>query len=169
MTDPLSPEEAGAPADPQIRLAELEGEVAKLRDTFLRGQADAQNQQRRHQREREELRKFAAAGVLEDLLPALDSLSLGLESAAGKTEAQAVVEGFRLAVAQLRSILASNGLVEIKPLEVPFNPTQHEAVGEEASATAPEGHVLRVARSGWLLHERVIRPAAVFVSSGAAK
>jgi len=62
MTDTPAPEPA--PPDAATRIAELEGEVARLRDTVLRGQADQQNQQRRHQRDREELRKFASAGLL---------------------------------------------------------------------------------------------------------
>lgn len=168
MTEP-APEAAPNPADPAVRLAELEGEVARLKDTVLRSNADQQNQQRRHQREREELRKFATAGLLEDLLPALDSLALGLESAATQTDGRAVAEGFRMAVGQLRGILAGQGLVEVNPVGLPFDPARHEAVGSEPSATAAEGTVLRVARSGWLLHDRVLRPAAVFVSSGPAQ
>ncbi len=168
MTEPAS-EAASNPVDPAVRLAELEGEVARLKDTVLRSNADQQNQQRRHQREREELRKFATSGLLEDLLPALDSLALGLESASAQTEGRAVAEGFRMAVGQLRGILAGQGLVEVNPVGQPFDPSRHEAVGSEASATAAEGTVLRVARSGWLLHDRVLRPAAVFVSSGPAQ
>jgi molecular chaperone GrpE len=150
MSDPTPSPEPTQP-DAATRIAELEGQVALLKDTVLRSNADQQNQQRRHQREREELRKFATAGLLEDLLPALDSLSLGLDSAAKQTDGRAVAEGFRMAVGQ------------------PFDPSRHEAVGSEPSADIAEGTVLRVARSGWLLHERVVRPAAVFVSAGAAK
>lgn len=168
MSDP-APEAAPNPADPAVRLAELEGEVARLKDTVLRSNADQQNQQRRHQREREELRKYATAGLLEDLLPALDSLALGLESAATQSDGRAVAEGFRMAVGQLRGILSGQGLVEVNPAGQPFDPARHEAVGSEASATVAEGTVLRVARSGWLLHDRVLRPAAVFVSSGPAQ
>ncbi len=168
MTEP-SPEAAPAPVDPAVRLAELEGEVARLKDTVLRSNADQQNQQRRHQREREELRKYATSGLLEDLLPALDSLALGLESASAQTDGRAVAEGFRMAIGQLRGILAGQGLVEVNPVGQPFDPARHEAVGSEASATVVEGTVLRVARSGWLLHDRVLRPAAVFVSSGPAQ
>jgi molecular chaperone GrpE len=152
-----------------VRLAELEGEVARLKDTVLRSNADQQNQQRRHQREREELRKYATAGLLEDLLPALDSLALGLESASTQADGRAVAEGFRMAVGQLRGILSGQGLVEVNPTGQPFDPARHEAVGSEASATVAEGTVLRVARAGWLLHDRVLRPAAVFVSSGPAQ
>ena len=168
MTEPTS-EAAPNPADPAVRLAELEGEVARLKDTVLRSNADQQNQQRRHQREREELRKYATAGLLEDLLPALDSLALGLESASTQADGRAVAEGFRMAVGQLRGILAGQGLVEVNPTGQPFDPARHEAVGSEASATVAEGTVLRVARAGWLLHDRVLRPAAVFVSAGPAQ
>jgi molecular chaperone GrpE len=168
MTEPIPASEPIQP-DAATRIAELEGQVALLKDTVLRSNADQQNQQRRHQREREELRKFATTGLLEDLLPALDSLNLGLESATKQTEGRAVAEGFRMAVGQLRAILASQGLVEVTPVGQPFDPARHEAVGSEPSADVAEGTVLRVARSGWLLHDRVLRPAAVFVSSGATK
>jgi molecular chaperone GrpE len=168
MSEP-APEAAPNPADSAVRLAELEGEIARLKDTVLRSNADQQNQQRRHQREREELRKYATAGLLEDLLPALDSLALGLESASTQADGRAVAEGFRMAVGQLRGILSGQGLVEVNPTGQPFDPARHEAVGSEASATVAEGTVLRVARAGWLLHDRVLRPAAVFVSSGPAQ
>ena len=168
MSEP-APEAAPNPADPAVRLAEPEGEIARLKDTVLRSNADQQNQQRRHQREREELRKYATAGLLEDLLPALDSLALGLESASTQADGRAVAEGFRMAVGQLRGILAGQGLVEVNPTGQPFDPARHEAVGSEASATVAEGTVLRVARAGWLLHDRVLRPAAVFVSAGPAQ
>ena len=146
MTDTPAPEPV--PPDAATRLAELEGEVARLRDTVLRSQADQQNQQRRHQRDREELRKFA--------------------SAQGQAEGRAVAEGFRMAVNQLRNTLAQQGLAELNPLGQPFNPSHHEAVSQEASDTVSEGSVTRVARPGWSLHERVLRPAAVFVSTGPA-
>ena len=166
MTEPTQPEAEGLAA---LRVTELEAEVARLRDTVLRSNADQQNQQRRHQRDREELRKFATMGLIEDLLPALDSLNLGLESAAGQADGRAVAEGFRMAISQLRAVLAAQGLSEVNPLGVAFDPTRHEAVGQEPSDTVPEGSVVRVARAGWLLHDRVIRPAAVFVSSGVAQ
>lgn len=168
------PSQASAPApepgaDLRLRIAELEGEALRLRDTLLRSTADQQNQQRRHQREREDLRKYAVAGLVEDLLPALDAFSLGLGSAASQSDGRAVAEGFRMAVTQLRTILSSHGLVEISPAGQAFDPARHESVGQEPSADVPEGSVVRVARSGWLLHDRVIRPAAVFISSGPAR
>ncbi len=156
------------PADLSSRVTELETEVARLRDSLLRSQADQQNQQRRHARDREDLRKYATSALVEDLLPALDALALGLESAKQQTEGKAVVEGFRMAIQQLRSVLSANGLTEVNPLGQVFNPAQHETVGQQPSDKIPEGHVAVVARSGWLLNERVLRPAAVILSTGPA-
>ena len=166
MSEPTPTPENPSPADPALRLSELEGEVARLKDTLLRSHADQQNQQRRHQRERDELRKFAVAGLVEDLLPALDSLALGLESATRQPEGKAVAEGFRMAVSQLRATLAGHGLAEINPQGQMFDPARHESVGQQPSATVPEGQVALVARPGWALHDRVLRPAAVFLSTG---
>lgn len=171
MSEP-SAESAPAPepgSDLRLRVAELEGEVLRLRETLLRGAADQQNQQRRHQRERDDLRKYAVTGLVEDLLPALDAFSLGLASASAQADGRAVAEGFRMAVTQLRTILSSHGLVEIVPAGQAFDPARHESVGQEPSSEVPEGAVVRVARSGWLLHDRVVRPAAVFISSGPAR
>lgn len=161
------PSEPSAAVDP--RVAELEAEVARLRDAVLRAQADQQNQARRHQRDLADLRKFAATPVLEDILPALDSLRIGLESAGQQASAAAVAAGFTLAVQQLRAALASHGLSEVEALGRPFDPARHEALSQEASATIAEGSVVRVLRSGWVLNDRLIRAAGVVVSTGPAK
>ena len=165
--NPVPPEVNSGPA-PDARLAELEAEVARLRDALLRAQADQQNQARRHQRELADLRKFAATPVMEDILPALDSLRLGLESAATQTDAAKVAQGFALAAQQLRSALAANGLVEVEAAGKPFDPARHEALSQEPSPTVPEGSVVRVLRSGWMLNDRLLRAAGVTVSTGPA-
>jgi molecular chaperone GrpE len=154
-------------ASPEVmRLAELEGEIIKLKDSILRSQADQQNQQRRHRQERDESRKFATANLIEELLPALDSLELGMISSPAQGEGRAVAEGFRMAIQQLHSILASQGLAEINPAGKPFDHAKHEAVAQEASDTVAEGIIIKVARKGWILNDRVLRHASVIVSSG---
>jgi len=168
MTD-ATPPDAVPPVPPEVtRVQELETEVARLRDALLRSQADQQNQQRRFQRDREDLRKYATASFIEDLLPSLDALSLGLVAANGQNESKAVAEGFRMAIQQLRQTLQTHGLVELNPAHAVFNPAQHEAVAQQPSDTVPEGTIIQVARVGWALHERVLRPASVIVSSGPA-
>lgn len=154
-------------ADPAARLSALEAELAQLRDAALRAAADQQNQARRHQRDLADLRRFAASGVIEDLLPAIDSLRLGLATSDGQPGA-AVAAGFALAVQQLTGALAAHGLREVEALGKPFDPAVHEALSQEASAAHPEGAVTRVLRTGWFLHDRLLRPAGVVVSTGPA-
>lgn len=166
MSEPAQPD-SPTPASPEAdpRIAALEAELAQLREAALRAAADHQNQSRRHQRDLADLRKFAAAAVIEDLLPSIDSLRLGLSTSDGQPGA-AVAAGFSLATQQLVGALAAHGLREIEALGLPFDPARHEALSQEASATAPEGTVTRVLRTGWLLHERLLRPAGVVVSTG---
>ena len=148
------------------RIAELEKEIATLKDAIIRSAADQQNQQRRHRLEREETRKFATANLIEELLPALDSLDLGMNSSPAQGEGRAVAEGFRMAIQQLHSILNSQGLSEINPVGKSFDHAKHEAVAQEASDTVAEGFIITVARKGWALNDRVLRHASVIVSSG---
>jgi len=171
MNDPETPPPEEIKPEPSAspeatRLAELEGEIIKLKDSILRSQADQQNQQRRHRQERDESRKFATANLIEELLPALDSLELGMISSPAQGEGRAVAEGFRMAIQQLHSILASQGLAEINPAGKPFDHAKHEAVAQEASDTVAEGIIIKVARKGWILNDRVLRHASVIVSSG---
>jgi molecular chaperone GrpE len=155
------------PATEASRLSELEAEILKLKDSLLRSQADQQNQQRRHRQEREEARKYATANLIEELLPALDSLELGLSTSSAQAEGKAVAEGFRMAIQQLHKILGDQGLSQINPEGKAFDPSKHEAVAQEASDSIPEGSIIKVARRGWILNDRVLRPASVIVSSGA--
>jgi len=165
-----APQEPIPEATPAIdtRIVELEAEVARLRDAVLRAQADQQNQARRHQRDLVDLRKFAASPVIEDILPALDSLRIGLESASTQASAAAVATGFAMAVQQLRSALSSHGLVEVEATGQVFDPSRHEALAQETSDVIAEGNVVRVLRSGWMLNDRLLRPAGVVVSKGPA-
>jgi len=148
------------------RIAELEAEIFKLKDSILRSQADQQNQQRRHRQERDDSRKYATANLIEELLPALDSLELGMSSSPAQGEGRAVAEGFRMAIQQLHTILSSQGLSEINPAGKPFDHAKHEAVAQEVSDTVAEGVIIKVARKGWILNDRVLRHASVIVSSG---
>lgn len=168
MSEPAPSEPSPNPeADPAARLQALEAELAQLRDAALRAAADHQNQARRHQRDLADLRRYASSAVIEDLLPAIDSLRLGLATSEGQPGA-AVAAGFALAIQQLTGALASHGLREVEALGKPFDPAVHEALSQEASAEHPEGNVTKVLRTGWLLQDRLLRPAGVVVSTGPA-
>jgi molecular chaperone GrpE len=171
-TKDAAPEPAFAPASAEAKgdeLAAARKEAAEARDRHLRAVADLENFRRRTVREKEELRLYAASRVLEDLLPVLDSLSLGLEaSRQPNAELKTLVGGVEIAAQQLKAALANHGLAEINPAGQPFDPHRHEALSHQPSDTVPAEHVLAVVRTGFMLHNRLLRPASVIVSSGPA-
>jgi molecular chaperone GrpE len=152
--------------------AELEAakkEAALAQDRFLRAVADLENYRRRALREKEELRLSAGGRIVEDVLPVLDNLALGLNAARQpNADVKTLVGGVELVLQQLKSALVKHGLVEISPLGSPFNPHEQEAISHEPSSEVPAEHVLTVVRSGFMLNGRLLRPASVVVSSGPA-
>lgn len=153
--------------DPAAQLEGAKKEAADNYDRYVRAVADLENFRRRTVREKEELRQFAASRLLEDLLPVLDNLALGL-SAAGKPHAdlKTVASGVGVALQQLKGALAAHGMVEINPVGLPFDPHQHEAISHAPSPDVPSEHVVTVVRPGYSLNGRLLRPATVVVSSG---
>jgi molecular chaperone GrpE len=144
-------------------------EAAHAQDRFLRAVADLENYRRRAVREKEELRLSAAGRIVEDVLPVLDNLALGLNAARQpNADVKTLVGGVELVLQQLKSALAKHGLVEINPIGKPFNPHEQEAISHEPSHEVAAEHVLTVVRSGFTLNGRLLRPAAVVVSSGPA-
>jgi molecular chaperone GrpE len=172
-TDTLNPvppaEAAAAPNAPALdALATAKQEAAANYDRYLRAVADLENFRRRAVREKDELRQFATARVLEDLLPVMDNLALGLTAARQPgADLPALAGGVDLVLNQFKSTLASHGLKEISPLGQPFDANLHEALSAQPSATVPEGNVMTVVRTGYSLNGRLLRPAAVIVSGGA--
>ena len=169
---PASPPPAEKPASPspEEQLAAAKKEAAENYHRYLRAVADLENYRKRTVREKDELRQYAATRVLEDLLPVLDNLALGL-AAAKQTgaEMKGLIGGVEMVMAQLKAALANHGLVEIDPAGQAFDPHQHQAISHQPSADIPAEHVLTVVRTGYALNGRLLRPASVIVSSGAAK
>jgi molecular chaperone GrpE len=153
--------------DTQISLLETELEAAKaeaaqLREEGLRERADLDNQRKRLAREIEMARKFANERLLSDLLPVIDSLEAGLQAAG--SDSNALRDGMELTLRQLLKVAGDNGLVEVDPAGQPFNPEHHQAMSTVESADHAPGHVVQVYQKGWLLNERLLRPALVLVS-----
>lgn len=143
-------------------LENLRAEVARIREDALRERAELDNQRKRLQRDVELARKFANERLLGDLLPVIDSLEAGL--AAAPADAGAVREGMELTLRQLLKVAADHGLKAVDPVGQPFNPDQHQAMSMVDSPEHPPGHVVQVYQKGWLLNDRLLRPALVVVS-----
>lgn len=158
-------EQAGQPdelAALQARVAELEAVNAELRENVLRERADLENQRRRLQRDLEQARRFANEKLLNDLLPVYDSLERGLAVEGG--DVAAIREGISLTLKSLLKVAESNGMAPVDPLGQPLDPERHHAVSMvSAPGTAP-GTVVSVLQKGYVLNDRLLRPALVAVA-----
>lgn len=158
--------EVAAPAADRQELERARAEAEALRDQYLgdlkRVAADFDNYRKRVAREREALVSRAHAGLVEAILPVLDDLSRALE-AAGLHEEAKLEDGVRLVHRELSGVLAREGLQEIST-DSPFDPHVHEALAAIPSE-AEEGTILEVVQRGYLLGDRVLRPARVVVAA----
>lgn len=161
---PQGGEEEGATRQPD-ELTALREEVEKYKDAALRARADLENYRKRMVREKEDSVRYANNALLERLLPVLDNYDFGLEAARGAGDA--VVQGLEMVRKQLHDFLADQGVKPIDAEGQPFDPNIHEAMAHEESADVPEGYVIRQVRRGYMLKDRLLRPASVMVSKGA--
>lgn len=164
--------QAENPSQPDLttELAAARQEAAANHDRYLRSVADLENFRRRTVREKDELRQFAASRVLEDLLPVLDNLGLGLAAAKQPgADLAKLIGGIEMVLTQLKSALANHGLKEINPTGQAFDANLHESISAQPSSEVPEGNVVTVVRTGFSLNGRLLRPASVVVSSGPGK
>lgn len=167
---PPAPEAQPAKPTLEEQLAAAKAEAAAHYDRYMRAAADQENFRKRVTREKDELRQYAASRVLEDLLPVIDNLGLGLAAAKlPNADLKSLSGGVEMVLTQLKTALANHGLTEINPAGQAFDAHQHEAISQVPSADVPEGKVVNVVRTGYSLNGRLLRPASVVVSSGAAK
>lgn len=175
-TQPISPDavptpEAGAAPEEAAALdpvTQLEQEVARWKDLAYRSQAELDNFRKRSAREAQDTRAYANASLLISLFPILDNFDMGLEAARAESEKSMIFMGMSMVSRQLQDFLRESGVQEIESQGKTFDPNLHEAVSQEASASVPEGTVIRVTRRGYKLKDRLLRAASVIVSSGPA-
>ena len=163
--DTATPSPADAAAEGtslQQQLEALQNEVALLRSESLRERADLDNQRKRVARDVEQARRFANEKLLGELLPVFDSLDAGLNAAG--TEASPLREGLELTYKQLLKVAADNGLTLLDPTGQPFNPEHHQAISQVDAPGAAPGSVVQVFQKGYLLNDRLLRPALVVVA-----
>ena len=166
-----SAEEVRAEESNEPKLTELEKaqlEASEMKSRYLRSVADMENFRKRITREKQELLRSAAAGVIESLLPILDNMKLGLQAAEQHPDAKDVTVGFKMVDDQLKKSLEEHGLKELIPDGESFDPNLHECVAHQPSDTVDEDRIIETVRAGYQLNERLLRAANVIVSSGAA-
>ena len=155
-------DEAAAAGVVEADLSQLEGERNELVDTLRRVQADFENYRKRVLREQTALVERATEGLLEQLLPVLDSFELAVHNLEAGDVDEKVRKGIELAFAELVGVLERAGLERIDAHGAAFDPNEHEAVMQDEGDGEP--HVGGVLRTGWRLSGRVLRPAMVKVT-----
>ncbi len=157
--------------DDYIEAGELEALRAErddYRDRFMRALADAENARKRGERDRREAEQFGGSRLARDMLPVYDNLRRALNAVTDEQRAQnsALLEGVELTLRELLSVLTKHGVTPILP-EVGdvFDPQIHQAMFEAPVAGTKAGQIIQVMTEGFLLHDRLLRPAQVGVSS----
>lgn len=150
------------PRDEQIR--QLQEECSHLKDQMLRSMAEAQNVQRRLRQQIEDDKKFAGQGLVERILPVLDSFERTLLAAESGASAESLLDGVRIVDKQLRSALELSEVIRIPSVGNAFNAELHDAIAVLETEEIPDDVITDEIESGFTMHGRVIRPAKVRVA-----
>lgn len=157
--------QASADADVQQRIPQLEEEIKELGDQLLRKAAEFENFRKRILREKEDSIRYANAALLNDVLPVIDDFERAIQSAADSKDFDAFHTGVSMIEKQMVSMLERNwGLKRFSANGEPFDPEKHEAIAVEESDQHETEIVLEDYQKGYLLHDRVLRPAKVKVA-----
>jgi molecular chaperone GrpE len=159
-----APEPTAVQPEVDPELARVTEERDGLRDRLLRVTAEFDNYRKRIDRERREATDRAAEGVLSDLLPILDDLERALAADVGDASAESYRRGVELIYKQILDLLTRRGVKPIEAVGQPFDPHLHQAVASEPVEGVPDGEIVEELRRGYLLGDRLLRPAMVKVA-----
>ncbi|MFZ1728353.1 MAG: nucleotide exchange factor GrpE [Albidovulum sp.] len=146
----------------------LRSERDDMRDRFMRALADAENIRKRGERDRREAEQYGGTKLARDLLPVYDNLKRALDAAGEeqRAAAKALIEGIELTMRELISVMGKHGVEPIVPeIGERFDPQLHQAMFEAALPDTKSGDIIQVMTEGFMLHDRLLRPAQVGVSS----
>ena len=162
---------AGTNGEAPDELAQLRTEVAELKDRMLRALADAENTRRRAERERDEGRQYAVTSFARDMLNVADNFQRALDSLTAQARAElpasarAVIEGVEATERQLLGLLERHGVRRIDAAGAKFDPHLHQAIAEVPADGRPAGTVVNVVQTGYVIADRLLRPAMVTVAA----
>ena len=152
----------------RTRAEKAERDRDELRDLAQRTRADFENYQKRMQRDLTQERRYAQAPLAGDLLAALDNLDRATAAAKQAGETGPLVQGVAMVQTQVLDVLRRHGITPIEAEGKPFDPNLHQAVMQQPRPGVAPGTVLQVLEPGYMIHERVLRPARVVVSAAPA-
>jgi len=165
---------SGAPGEQTPDVATLEGRIAELTDRLLRAHAEMDNLRKRTERDKEDTAKYAISKFAREVLSIGDNLQRAMAAVPpGAADAdpalKALIDGVSMTDREFLNILERNGVKRLVPEGQPFNPHQHQAMTEIENRDVAPGTVVQVYQPGYILEDRVLRPAMVVVAKGGAK
>jgi molecular chaperone GrpE len=166
-TDSVSdePTDDGPSDDFEAQLDAARAEAKEYHDRLLRMAAELDNYKKRSARDLDEMRKYATESLIRQLLTVVDNLERAIESADPENgKAQGVVDGVVMTLKEIMKILEKHHVKPIEALGEPFDPAFHQAMSQEERADQPSNTVVQEFQKGYLIHERLLRPAMVVVS-----
>jgi len=165
-----APGTAEAEAAVAERLAAVEAELAETKDRLLRALAETENVRRRAQREREDAARYGATNLARDLVNVADNLHRALasmpEGGAGDELMRTLLQGVSATERELLAAFERHGIRRIEPLGERFDHNFHQAIFEIENSGQPPGTVVQVLQPGYVMHDRLLRPAMVGVAKG---
>jgi molecular chaperone GrpE len=165
---------AGGGKSPQEAIAALQAENADLKDKWLRAHAEVENIRKRAEREREDAAKYSITKLARDIVAVGDNFQRAIDAVpAGAAERDAALksflEGVTMTERELLNALDRHGIRRVQPLNEPFNPHLHQAVAQVPRPDVPTGTIVEVYQAGYMIEDRVLRPAMVGVAQGGPK
>jgi len=161
--DPTQP--GGAVGEAGREVTELRAELADLKDRWLRERAELENFKRRVVREKSDALRFGSEALLKDLIPVIDNLHRAVAHARTSRDVDPIVSGVELVLRGFDEVLERHGVKVVEARGIPFDPTRHEAISHVESE-APANTVIDEHQRGYVLHDRLLRPALVTVGKG---
>lgn len=171
-------EQGGTPETEEAQVAALvaalQAENVELKDRLLRTHAEMDNVRKRGEREKSDTLKYAVSKFAQDVLTIGDNVERAIaavppEAADQDAALKSFLEGVTMTERELVNVLERHGIKRMDPLSAPFNPHHHQAVMETHSTEVPHGTVTQVLQSGYMIEDRVLRPAMVIVAKGGPK
>ncbi len=152
-------------------LAVAKKEAAALKDQFMRVAAEFDNYKKRAAREYDDFKKYANVSLVKALLPAVDNLERAVSAAESEAAGASslIIDGVKMTLGEIFKVFENFQLRPVDAEGKSFDPAFHQAIAQEESAAVPENHVMKVFQTGYIMHDRLIRPAMVVVSKAPLK
>lgn len=160
------PEEE-TPQTPEEKLEQAQADAAEAHDRFLRASAELENYKKRTQKEMAEFKRFANASLIKEILGVVDNLERALESSNGTDDKEQLAQGLDLTLKELLKIFKTFHVTPVESLGEKFDPRYHQAMMQEETSDHPRNVVIKELQKGYMIHDRLLRPAMVVVSKAA--